>query len=595
MRILLVLIVLIGSGIFNSCSFFLAPYKTPSTGLEMLVAAQTKPSAYGAYLAGRLAHIRQDYSTAADYYIKAINLGAHSPEILGRTYLLLTSEGRISEAAVYAQKALKDGDKSNIIRFIAMTNQLKNGQYDEALKSLNNIKDDVYKKSVLPLFESWVYAAQDNEKTAFKKLSMLKKEPSLNTLYYMHLGMLNDYFGHSEEAKKAFDTVANDETLELSFRSLQIIGNFYIRNGRQQDAVKMVEKYYNKNQTAEMLRELYRQFQNADAENTPKLIDSPQKGEAEALFNVGTVFRNVQLDVSQIFTALALYLNENHDIARVSIADLLEFNHRMSESIAQYEKISPESPVYFMSQLKISSLYIMQGKIAKGLEKLKRLEILYPNSYDVLFHLGETYRMLNRQEQAIHYYQKALSLNDDKENSDWTIYYALGMAYEKNRQWNKAEKALLTAIDKSNRHPIVLNYLGYSWLKHNQNSNEALYMIFDAYRQNPEDGHIVDSLGWALYRMGKYEEAAKVLERASEYLPANAIVYDHLGDAYWQIGRPAEARFQWQHALSLKEDGEELNKDIIKRKIEKGAQLPAALNFNETLLVERLKSLDLSL
>lgn len=595
MRIVLVLIVLVGAGIFNSCGFFFAPFQTPLSGVEALTRLPEKPSAYGVYLAGRLAHIRQDYNAAANYYIKAINLGAQSPDILGRTYLLLTSEGRIQEAAVYAQKALENGDKSNIIHFIMMTDQLKAQQYDEALQSLNGIKDKVYQKSVLPLFESWIYAAKGDEKEAFQKLNLLKKEPSLKALYYMHLGMLYDYFGHVADAQKAFDVVANDENLELSFRSLQIIGNFYIRNGRAADAVQLVEKYYNQNKNAEMLGALYHQFQNTPAQNMPRIIETAQNGEAEALFNVGIVFRNVQLDVSQIFTALALYLNENQDVARISIADLLEFNHRFDESIAQYEKISPQSPVYFMAQLKVSSLYLMQGKIAKGLEKLKNLANLYPNNYQVLFHLGETYRMLNQHEQAIHYYQKALSFYDEQEPSVWTIYYALGMSYEKNRQWNKAEKALLTAIDKSNRHPVVLNYLGYSWLKYNQNSNEALYMIFDAYHQNPEDGHIVDSLGWALYRMGKYEEAAKVLERASEYLPANAIVYDHLGDAYWQIGRPTEARFQWQHALSLKEDAEELNKDIIRRKIEKGAQVPATLNFNETLLVERLKNLDIHL
>ena len=118
-------------------------------------------------------------------------------------------------------------------------------------------------------------------------------------------------------------------------------------------------------------------------------------------------------------------------------------------------------------------------------------------------------------------------------------------------------------------------------------------MIFEAYRQNPEDGHIMDSLGWALYRMGKYEDAIKVLERAAEYLPGNAIVCDHLGDAYWLVGRKDEARFQWQHALTLKEDAEELNKEVIRQKITRGIQAPATINFNEALLVERLKTLNI--
>ena len=168
------------------------------------------------------------------------------------------------------------------------------------------------------------------------------------------------------------------------------------------------------------------------------------------------------------------------------------------------------------------------------------------------------------------------------------------MAYEQSGDWDNAEKALQTALKISRRHPFVLNYLGYSWLEHNKNINEALFMIFEAYRQNPEDGHIMDSLGWALYRMGKFNDAIKILERAAEYLPANAIICDHLGDAYWQVGRKAEAKFQWQHALSLKEDSENLNKEAIKLKISDGVNTPVMINFNEPLLIERIKTLNLT-
>ena len=595
LKLVYIFAILIAAGIFNSCGNFLTAHKNTAGGIEQIATLQNKPSAYGTYLAARVAHLRGDFDTAADYYIKSIDLGAGKQDITGRAYLLLTSEGRIHEAAQFARKSMESGDKSNIIHFITMTDEIKDQQYDKALKSIQSIKDKVYQKSVLPLFEAWLYIAQNEPEKALKKLGMLKNDPSLQTLYYIHYGMINDFLDRSTEAQSAFDKVIFDDSIELSFRSLQIISNFYMRNGEKDKALALIEDYCERNNGTDMLFQLYQSLQDTDPQKLPRLIDSVQKGEAEALFNIGTVFRNVQLDISQLFTALALYLNEDHDVARVSSADLLEFNHRFKESISQYEKVSPSSPVYLMAQLKVASLYVLLGQVSEGLEKLKKLEVLYPNNYQVLFHLGEAYRMLNRSNQAIKYYEKALALDDQKQSENWTIYYALGMAYERNHQWSKAEKALLTAVDKSNRHPIVLNYLGYSWLKYNQNLNEALYMIFDAYRQNPEDGHIIDSLGWALYRMGKYEEAAKVLERASEYLPGNAIVYDHLGDAYWQNGRLDEARFQWQHALSLQEDAEELNKDIIRRKIKNGVQLPATLNFNETLLVERLKGLDLPL
>lgn len=551
---------------------------------------QRPQTAYGNYLAGRVAHLRQDLNTAADYYTKAVKLGADEPEIIGRSYLLLTSEGRIHEAAQYAQIALDKGDKSNLIRFIIMSENLKQNRYEQARQVLDSIKDKVYKASVSPLFESWLYAGEGNKKQALECLDIIKKDKSLLSLYYMHNGMINDYFDDQEAAQKAYDTVVANENLELSFRSLQIISNFYLRHGRQDQAIELIKKYYDKNPQAQMLKDLYTQTKNAP-KSVKKLIDTPQKGEAEAIFNIGTVFRGYQSDISQILTALALYLNPRHDVARISMADLLEANRRLNAAVEQYSQIDMSSPVYYMAQLKIANDYLASGQFQNALTHLQRLRREYPSDYHILFNLGEVYRVMNEQDKAIDYYQKAIDLSAPADKSQWTVYYAFGIAYERNNQWDKAEKALVKALDDSGRHPFVLNYLGYTWLKHNENSNEALFMIFDAYRQNPEDGHIMDSLGWAYFRMGKYDEAIKVLEKAAEYLPGNAIVCDHLGDAYWQVGRKAEARYQWQHALTLKEDAEELDKDLIRDKLAGNGVQYAPLNYNEALLLERLKTI----
>jgi tetratricopeptide (TPR) repeat protein len=78
----------------------------------------------------------------------------------------------------------------------------------------------------------------------------------------------------------------------------------------------------------------------------------------------------------------------------------------------------------------------------------------------------------------------------------------------------------------------------------------------------------VDSLGWGLYRLGRYEEAVEHMERAAELLPVDPIVNDHLGDVYWAVGREVEARFQWQRALSFDPEPEEAER--IRRKLEVG-------------------------
>ncbi len=592
MKIGYVAALIISVAVFNSCTDGFI--KKPQQNLATYYSVPRMNTAYGSYLAGRVAHLRQDLNTAADYYMQSIALGADKPEIVSQTYILLTSEGRIHEAAKYAQIASKDGDDSNFIKFVIMADAMQNNDFEKALKALQPINDKVYKSSIIPLFSAWIYTGLNDKKQALKQLEVLKNDESLLSLYYMHTGMINDYFNDTENAQKAFDTVVNNQNLELSYRSLQIISNFYLRNGQQQQAQDLIKSYYEKNQQAKMLENLYLQIKNADPQSVKKLIDTPQKGEAEAIFNIGTVFRLYQTDISQVFTALALYLNPQHEVALVSMADLMEGNQRFDDAIEKYQNISKESPVYFMAQLKIASIYLTQGQNKKALEQLQKLEKEFPDNYQVLFNLGEVSRMMNKQSDAIDFYNKALKVMPKAAQNDWTVYYALGMAYERNGQWKKAEEALQKALKISNRHPFVLNYLGYTWLEQNKNFNEALFMIFEAYSENPEDGHIMDSLGWALYRMGKYEDAVKILERASEYLPGNALLCDHLGDAYWQVGRKAEAKFQWQHALTLKEDSQGLDKDAIADKIESGVTPPPIINFNEPLLVERLQTLNIN-
>ena len=115
--------------------------------------------------------------------------------------------------------------------------------------------------------------------------------------------------------------------------------------------------------------------------------------------------------------------------------------------------------------------------------------------------------------------------------------------------------------------PLVLNYLGYSWIDQGVNLDDGMNMIRRAVEQRPDDGYIVDSLGWANFRIGNYDEAVKNLERAVELKPDDPTINDHLGDAYWRVGRVLEAHFQWSHAKDLKPEPEDLPKIEQKLKV----------------------------
>ena len=118
-------------------------------------------------------------------------------------------------------------------------------------------------------------------------------------------------------------------------------------------------------------------------------------------------------------------------------------------------------------------------------------------------------------------------------------------------------------------------------------------MIVDAYLQSSDEGTIVDSLGWAFYNIGQYELAIKYLEKASDLAPSEAIIYDHLGDAYWESGRYDEAVFQWNHAVSLKDNSGEIDKNAILQKIENGKTPHIPYSYDEKMIdniIKKIKS-----
>jgi len=120
----------------------------------------------------------------------------------------------------------------------------------------------------------------------------------------------------------------------------------------------------------------------------------------------------------------------------------------------------------------------------------------------------------------------------------------------------------------------VLNYLGYSWLDRGINVAQATQMIEKAVAARPNDGFIVDSLGWAHYLAGRHDEAVRVLERAVALQPGDPTINDHLGDALWKAGRTIEARFQWRHALTMEPAPDDAER--IARKLDLGLTLVEA-------------------
>jgi Flp pilus assembly protein TadD len=190
--------------------------------------------------------------------------------------------------------------------------------------------------------------------------------------------------------------------------------------------------------------------------------------------------------------------------------------------------------------------------------------------------LGDALRNKKRFEDAGAAYNEAIERATAMGLPDrWALFYDRGVAYERAGKWKEAEADLEHALELKPDQPLILNYLGYSWVDKGVKLDQGLKMVEKAVELRPEDGYIVDSLGWAHYRLGDYKAAVEHLERAVELVPSDPTINDHLGDAYWRSGRFVEARYQWRRALQFGPDRDDIHP--IEVKLDQGlAPLPAS-------------------
>ena len=593
LRIFYILTVIVLIISFNSCSNEIINGTKDKEQTAHVVCPIDISSSYGAYLAGRVAHLRKNFNTAADNYVKVLSKDPDNKDLLSKIYIILASKQRVPEAAKFAQISLDKGDKNNLTHIIIAVDKMSSGKFQEANQTIKKLDGPVYKEFIVPLMSAWAYAGEGNKEQALKTISILQKEPSFNGLYHFHKGMIHDFFGNKQEALENYEKLISGDAPDLSFRSLQIMTNLYVRTNQKDKAIALMKRFSNDRVHQDMLQKLNHNITKSIPETTPPIVNNPNIGLSEALFNIAATLKQGEAgtDLAHVFISLSIFANPKYDLGRILLADILESRGIYTIANEVYDEISPSSEAYFSAQIKKSTnLVLLQDYKAAEL-LLKSLHLDYPNNPQLMLDLADVLRVQGSYEEAIKYYQKAIHVIPRVENDHWILFYALAVAYDANKQWKDAEINFKKALELSNNHFMVQNHLGYSWLQQGKNIDKAFSMIADAYNQAPHDGNIIDSLGWAFYQIGKYDKAVEFLERASEQEPANALIYDHLGDAYWEKGRKNEAVFQWKHALIMKDINGEIDRTKIEEKIKNGLIISTPHPFDEEIINQKIKTI----
>ena len=299
------------------------------------------------------------------------------------------------------------------------------------------------------------------------------------------------------------------------------------------------------------------------------IVTSASDGMAEVFQSVASALNGDAADQYTLsYIRTADYLRPGDTDTILLMASLLEQLDQYDLATRAYDQVARDDPSFHAAEMGRAEALRRAGRSDAAIKVLQQLAESHAEIALVHQTLGDALRRLERYDEASQAYDQAVALHEIPDRQHWILYFARGITHERSDRWPLAEADFRLALELSPDQPQVLNYLGYSLVELRQNLDEALGMIESAVQARPDDGYITDSLGWVLYRLGRFDEAAVHMERAAQLTPTDPIISDHLGDVYWAVGRTLEARFQWRRAMSF--DPEEDDVIRIRRKLEVG-------------------------
>lgn len=536
---------------------------TPSTQRpKVAMPAMPRASVSGSYLAARHAGVSRDAAAASVYYRVALRGDPRNPELLSRAFTAVLQNGEIDEAVRLADRLLAVDKSDRVARLVLGVRAIKQKQYPVARQQLAQSVRGPVTDLAAALLTAWTNVGPNEFKAALDTIDKLQGPESYNLLKDLHAGLILDQSGQRREAVKRLERAYKYDATVL--RVSQAYGSQLSRTGSRDEALKVFKALDEALPRHPLVMDALKEIE--AGRRVAPLVDNATAGAAEALYTIGAALGRRGEEVGLVYLQLALYLNPNHALALTSLADIYEGMRKPELAIKTYERVSSASPLSHNARIQRALNLDQIERSDEAVADLERIVESDPTDREAVMALGNIQRARKKFAECANVYSKAVDGIAKAQKTDWLVYYFRGICFERSKQWPKAEVDMKTALELSPDQPLVLNYLGYSWVDQGINLEEGMRMIRRAVEQRADDGYIVDSLGWAYFRMGDYENAVKYLEQAVELKPEDPTINDHLGDAYWRIGRRLEASFQWAHARDLKPEPEDLEKILEKLK-----------------------------
>jgi len=509
------------------------------------IAPAAADSAYGMFLAGSAALTEGRNSEAAKFLELARSQSGDDPAVAERAFTAALMAGEIEKAALLAPDGANASEPGKRLgRLVKVVAALADGKGKAAKEELGNDGIGFPHRGAAALLGPWVAAAAGDAEGSVVR-PQLRGDGGVD--YFGQIGQahLFERARRFDEAETDFKAVTSgDNPSELAVTAY---GGFLERRGRKAEAVALYDAALKRDPSDLGLKaSRARAAAGKGAPSAPSI----KEGAAFALLApAATMISAKQEPTGLAYLRLSLRLDPQRNDAWLMLGDILQSRGDVEGARAAYGKPKSNSTEFPQAQAKLAWSYQSAGD-KEGALKLARAAAATGDP-DGRLTLSDLLRANENYDEAIGLLNGLIA---EAKAPDWQLFYARGQAYERTGRWKEAEADLTQALKLRPDEAELLNYLGYAWIDRGERLQEAMGMVEKAVAANPRSGAIVDSLGWAHYRLGDYKKAVEILEQAVELEAGDPEINNHLGDAYWMVGRKDEAGFQWRRVLTLKPD-----------------------------------------
>ena len=522
--------------------------------------------ASGPYLAAQSAMRANDFGFATQYQSRVLTIDRDNAAATRDLLFSYVALGRLQDAIPVANLYSERGADDFVTNLIVLLGQIEDEDFAGLSKTLENEGNFSLNPFIREVLTAWTEHGLGNVQEAQRIIDDILGRPGFETFAAFHRAMMHLADGKNADALQGLGGFENTSGI-LTNRALLIKTALLQQMGQSDHA----RAFFNANFSVNSSPESAAILRNLD-NNEPIVSGLPRtvsQAMSEIFFTLA-LFIQEQVDPSAtlVYARIAEALNPQSAEVKLFVAGVLEELDQYKLALNVYEKVGAKDPKYYTTQISKARAMRRSQRVDDGIDVLNDLAAAYPDVPVAHATLGDFLSRQDRYDEALTAYNAAISMYEAQNNVRWQLYYARGIIHERLKIWPNADQDFRSALALNPDQASVLNYLGYSLIERGEKLDEAMEMITKAVEIEPNSGYIVDSLGWGKFRLGQYEEAVPDLERAAELMATDPIVNDHLGDAYWAVGRKNEARFQWRRALSF--NPEEVEETRIKRKLQVG-------------------------